>query len=126
MRFAVRQEKNGRRAPIGQMKLTVMEFLRRFLLHVLPKGFTRIRYYGILATRNRKTKLANAQQQLHYQPPKVVALTWQQRLLQLTGIDLQVCPFCGQATLQSIGGVAATNFNNKAPPMIIRLPVCTS
>lgn len=119
------QKKDGK-APILQMPLKVMEFIRRFLLHVLPKGFTRIRYYGILATRNRQTKLAAAQRQLHYQPLKVVNLTWQQRLLQLTGIDLRVCPFCGQTTLQSIGGVAATDFNNKAPPVIIQLnPVGT-
>lgn len=41
-----------------QMTIPATEFLRRFLLHVLPSGFVRIRYYGFLANRNRKTKLA--------------------------------------------------------------------
>lgn len=33
------------------------EFIRRFLMHILPKGFVKIRYYGLLANRNKKTKL---------------------------------------------------------------------
>jgi hypothetical protein len=60
--------KNGRvcfrwkdRAENGRHKETTVdavEFIRRFLLHVLPKGFTRIRHFGFLANRNRKKKLA--------------------------------------------------------------------
>ncbi|MBZ0098460.1 MAG: IS91 family transposase, partial [Taibaiella sp.] len=49
------------------MSLPVMEFMRRFLLHVLPKGFFKIRYYGILSSRNRKNGLDRAQKLLvHY------------------------------------------------------------
>ena len=40
------------------MKLSAVEFLRRFLRHVLPKGFVRIRHYGLLANRHREKKLA--------------------------------------------------------------------
>jgi len=40
------------------MTLHAVEFLRRFLLHVFPKGFVHIRYYGFLANRNRKKKIA--------------------------------------------------------------------
>ena len=40
------------------MALTAIEFLRRFFLHVLPKGFVRIRYFGFLANRWRKARLA--------------------------------------------------------------------
>ena len=57
---------------IERLTLCVFEFIRRFLLHVLPKGFQRIRYYGILSTRNRKTKLKKAQQLLNYKAhPKI-------------------------------------------------------
>ena len=41
------------------MTLEVAEFIRRFLLHVLPSGFTRIRHYGLHASRNVGTKLAH-------------------------------------------------------------------
>jgi len=41
-----------------QMRLGGPEFLRRFLLHVLPQGFIRIRHYGFLSNRSRKQKLA--------------------------------------------------------------------
>jgi len=63
---------------ITSLTLCVLEFIRRFLLHVLPKGFQRIRYYGILSTRNRKTKLKKAQQLLQYQPPPKNPLNWKQ------------------------------------------------
>ena len=46
------------------MELTAEEFLRRFLLHVVPTGFVRIRHYGLLANRTRQAKLARARQLL--------------------------------------------------------------
>lgn len=86
----------------GTMTLDAVEFLRRFLLHVLPKGFTRIRHYGLLAARNVTTKLAAAKRLLG--PPsvdesavpaaKLRELPWQERLLVLTGIDISACPQC--------------------------------
>jgi hypothetical protein len=42
------------------MTLSVHEFIRRFLLHVLPKGFHRIRHYGLLANGNRADAIAKA------------------------------------------------------------------
>jgi Putative transposase len=51
------------------MALPVEEFIRRFLLHVLPEGFQRIRYYGFLANRYRVEKLALCRQLLQIQPP---------------------------------------------------------
>ncbi len=49
------------------------EFMRRFLLHVLPSGFHRIRHYGLLANANRKTQIASARQLLHQPVPHVAA-----------------------------------------------------
>ena len=52
------------------MPLTADEFIWRFLLHVLPSGFHRIRYYGFLGNRHRKEKLEHCRQLLGMAPPK--------------------------------------------------------
>jgi hypothetical protein len=57
-------------ARYGTMTLATDEFIRRFLLHVLPKGFHRIRHYGLLASAGRKTNVARARQLLAV-PPEV-------------------------------------------------------
>jgi hypothetical protein len=54
------------------MTLRTEEFMRRFLLHVLPSGFHRIRHYGLLANANRKTQIATARELLH-QPARELA-----------------------------------------------------
>jgi hypothetical protein len=51
------------------MTLATDEFIRRFLLHVLPRGFHRIRHYGLLASSSRKTSLAHARELLAVAPP---------------------------------------------------------
>jgi len=79
------------------MTLEAFEFLRRFLLHVLPEGFCKIRYYGILSSRRRQTELRRCQVLLgitaageqHHEP-----VVWQDLLLEITGIDLRRCPNC--------------------------------
>jgi Putative transposase/Transposase zinc-binding domain len=55
------------------MTLRSEEFMRRFLLHVLPSGFHRIRHYGFLANANRKTQIATARELLHHPAPEVNA-----------------------------------------------------
>ena len=50
------------------MQLSAEEFIRRFLLHVLPKRFVRIRHYGLLAGRNVDTKLAHCRELLPGNP----------------------------------------------------------
>jgi len=101
--FRVKDYKDGARTK--SMTLDAVEFLRRFLLHVLPKGFVRIRHYGLCASRNVNTKLATARRLL-LQPdaPANDATataapdgppTWWERLRERTGIDLMACPCCG-------------------------------
>ena len=51
------------------MTLATDEFIRRFLLHVLPRGFHRIRHYGLLASSARKASLARARELLAVAPP---------------------------------------------------------
>ena len=53
--FHYKDYRRGRRERV--MRLEAVEFMRRFLLHVLPKGFVRIRHYGLLSNRSRKEKL---------------------------------------------------------------------
>ena len=87
--------------------ISPQEFIRRFLLHILPRGFTKIRHYGILAPSNIKTKLPEARRQLErsqHLTPTETALdseapkpkeTWPEFYQRLTGIDLFQCPECG-------------------------------
>jgi len=92
--------------------LTAPEFIRRFLGHVLPPRFVKIRHYGLMAPRNAKTKLEKARALLSLQTPGATAApqslefdtpsetnTWQDLLRVLTGIDLTVCPNCGQGRI---------------------------
>jgi hypothetical protein len=76
--------------------LNAAEFVRRFLLHVLPDGFMRIRHFGFLANRcksqtlSRCRKLMGLPAQLPQSPTKTTA----ELMLELTGIDLTKCPIC--------------------------------
>src|SRR3989441_8370374 len=82
------------------MPLAATEFIRRFLLHVLPAGFHRIRYYGFLGARHRRAKLARCRQLLGSTDPittpaDATSLTdYRDRTKALTGISLRVCPMC--------------------------------
>ena len=82
------------------MCLDVDEFIRRFLLHVLPSGFQRIRHYGLLANCCRAVKLARCRQLLDAPAPAVklpdAALDYRDRYERLTGKSLRDCPKCGQ------------------------------
>lgn len=75
------------------------EFIRRFLLHVLPKRFVRIRHFGLLASGNVNTRLTAARRALGAPDPKPRATpSWRELMTRLTGIDPMRCPKCG-ATL---------------------------
>jgi hypothetical protein len=91
-------------------RLAPLEFMRRFLAHVLPRGFVKIRHFGLYAAGNVNSRLAAARASIETSlsqpgentsqpaaPPadKIVALDWRALLKKLTGIDLGVCPDCG-------------------------------
>jgi uncharacterized protein (UPF0212 family) len=85
------------------MSLEVFEFIRRFLLHVLPEGFSRIRYYGILASRNLSTKLKQCKELLKVRLNTAIEkLTWKELFFHLTGIDLLRCPECGEGRMMVV------------------------
>jgi hypothetical protein len=102
---------------IQEMTLSGEEFLRRFLLHVLPDRFVRIRYYGLLANRHREKTLALCREVLLGPParPKAPKTDWCDRLQSLTGIDPRRCEVCGQKALRLVGEVAPARAP-RAPP----------
>ena len=79
------------------MTLDAGEFIRRFLLHVLPDGFRRIRHFGFLANARRTIKLARVRAALDVPEPttKVAPVDYRERYALLTGTSLDVCPCCG-------------------------------
>jgi hypothetical protein len=89
-------------------RLTPLEFMRRFLEHVLPRGFVKIRHFGLYAAGSIHSKLAVARTSIESRqrrpgenvpacPPSspVVQLDWRALFQKLTGIDLGACPGCG-------------------------------
>jgi hypothetical protein len=89
------------------MTLDAEEFIRRFLLHVLPVGFQRIRYYGFLGNRYRKEKLARCRHllgMLAYEegPVKEAVPDYRERYEALTGVSLRRCPVCHEGCMQVI------------------------
>ena len=84
-----------------ELTLDGTEFVRRFLMHVLPKGFVKIRYYGILAVRNRKTSLPLCQKLTATIrcESKLKGLKPTEVLLVLFGKDVTLCPCCGTGKL---------------------------
>ena len=85
------------------MILQAEEFIRRFLLHVLPDGFQRIRYYGFLGNRYREQKLAHCRKLLSMptaEPPALeTAKDYRERYEALTGSSLWQCPVCRQGRM---------------------------
>lgn len=81
------------------MTIAVSEFIRRFLLHVLPSRFVKIRHYGILSNRNRNVKLRLCQRLTFSKIRAFQKLSAVELLLKLTGLDLRVCPLCGAGTM---------------------------
>ncbi|MCP4601229.1 MAG: hypothetical protein GY847_12015 [Proteobacteria bacterium] len=83
------------------MTLDAVDFLLRFLTHIMPKGFIRIRHFGLLANAVREKAIARCREHLDanhqsdgdtLQDPE--EQTWQQLLERVTGIDVTQCPVC--------------------------------
>lgn len=84
------------------MTIDVFEFMKRFLLHILPKGYFKIRYYGLLASRNRRTDLELCQRLLQVAvkiAKQAQKLSWEDLMLELFDIDIRRCPVCGKGRL---------------------------
>ena len=94
------------------MTLPAGEFIRRFLLHVLPAGFHRIRYDGLLGHRHRRDQLARCRQLLGTPPPAPPAspapADYRERDEALTGRSLRDCPICHDGHMGVIEHLART------------------
>ena len=103
------------------MTLKADEFIRRFLLHVLPHRFVRIRHFGLLANRNRKDNIALCREILaDKSSPKenLKKETWQEQLLRITGIDVTICPVCQKGKMQRIEILSPHRCNS--PPILLK------
>ena len=100
------------------MTLEADEFIRRFLLHILPDGFQRIRHYGFLAHRYRKAKLALCRQLLGVALTAVVQrqdkTDYRDLYEKLTGRSLRECPVCHQGTMVRVALLPPLS---RAPPL---------
>jgi hypothetical protein len=83
------------------MTLTSEEFIRRFLIHVLPRGFQRIRFFGMLANRHRKARLAKCRTLLASSMADVLppADACPRPLQPVTEDSLRCCPRCGKGKM---------------------------
>ena len=105
--FRWRDRSNGH--AVRFQTLDAAEFLRRFLLHVLPPGFMRIRHYGLFANVSRRRCLDTCRRLLvtdadshDRDTPITPEETWQQLLLRVTGHDVTLCPKCRTGHLSTI------------------------
>lgn len=104
------------------MRLDAHEFIRRFLLHVLPSGFQRIRSYGFLANRYRQVKIELCRQLLGVPVPVVAvdvpvqATDYRDRYQRLTGLSLRDCPHCNKGQMVCIESFKA-GVSPRGPPI---------
>lgn len=95
---------------LKEKTISANEFIRRFLYHVMPKDFMRIRFYGFLANRCKKENLKTIRSLLGVKPPTVqVKQSWQEIMKQITGTDMTRCPCCQNGTMTSIAEIEPLN-----------------
>lgn len=102
VKIAVKDRKNNNKSKI--ISLDAVEFIRRFLMHVLPKGFIKIRYYGIIANRNKEVKLQLCRQltssstyKSKYENLKIIEI-----LSMLVGRNIMMCSSCKKNILKHV------------------------
>jgi hypothetical protein len=114
--------KNRDTGEIKEERLDAVEFIRRFLLHVLPKGFMRIRHFGFLANRCKKDNVRICRELLGQSGKlfETVKESIQEVMLRLAGVDITQCPFCGKGTMVAVmeiqKGMGPNAFHLLHPP----------
>lgn len=124
VKFSYKDYNDGNRTKI--MQLSTSEFIRRFEQHILPKGFVKMRHYGILGNFNRSRRINQIlrRMKLPEHPPKV-HIPYQIRMFERYGIDVNLCPVCKTGKLKLLMMVFP---GNRGSPAIIKKssPVCCS
>jgi hypothetical protein len=102
------------------MTLHADEFIRRFLLHVLPNRYVRIRHFGLLANRKRKDNISTCREFLGNHKTvtkeKDVPETWQEQLLRICGIDVTTCPVCRKGKMRRLEIMLPRRCNDPPEP----------
>lgn len=102
--FKWRDYKDGSKEKV--MILTSDEFMRRFLLHILPPGFTKIRHYGFLASAVKKRKLTLCKKLTGAKIVEKIKLSTVELIEKLTGRDITLCPSCGIGHFTASSGLS--------------------
>ena len=107
--FSARGKKPGE--PKRQITLDHTEFIRRYLMHVLPSGFQKIRYYGFLNNRykTRNLKLIFKLQGRQRFKANYTNLSMAELLKAVWNLDIHICPECGCCSMQHIGRTYGTS-----------------
>lgn len=101
--FSAREKKPGE--PKRRITLKHTEFIRRYLMHVLPSGFQKIRYYGFLNNRMKKQNLkviSKLQGGLRFRQ-RYTGMSMAELLKAVWNFDICLCPECGHATMKQLG-----------------------
>jgi predicted Zn-ribbon and HTH transcriptional regulator len=99
---------------IKKMTLDADEFIRRFLLHVLPKGLIKIRYFGFLAHTNKKKDIPLIRKLIDPEAilPQKIEESVCEMMLRLTGIDITCCPLCKKGKMIQIRKLPKNDLNS--------------
>lgn len=107
--FTARNRKKNKTYPVT---LPAHEFIRRFLLHILPSGFVKIRFYGFLAHTNKREALHKIRAALEAEPPPPPAAEPpQEKIERITGLDVTHCPNCHQHLIR----IPLAALHNRSP-----------
>ena len=100
VRFRYKERKNN---IFKHSTISVVEFIRRFLLHTLPPGFVRIRHYGFFSNRNRTSNLNFIRRLLNLPSPLLhITECLEKIMLKITGIDITLCPCCKKGRMKPL------------------------
>ena len=97
--FKYRDYKDNKKTK--EMTLKAEEFIRRFLLHILPPRFMKIRHYGLLGNRNKKTKLAECKKLTNTANLEKLEISTLEILKKTLGVNFNLCPICHKGHLLS-------------------------
>jgi hypothetical protein len=113
--FAAKNRKKNRTELIT---ISAVEFIRRFLLHSLPKGFVKIRHYGFLANRNRAKNLKSIRLLMGLVAPAVKDILPLEEMMQkIAGIDITLCPCCNTGKMHFFAEIP--QYRARAPDRLL-------
>jgi hypothetical protein len=114
--------KNRKTNQTDQTTIKAVEFIRRFLLHALPKGFVRIRHFGFLTNRNKRANLGKIRQLfgLSEKPGSLAEKSIEDMMLKITGVDITICPCCKKGRMHQV--VEIPKYTGTCASEIIRPP----